>query len=429
MAKSLDQSEAVTGARQSSKRRVVVTGMGAVTPIGLTMSSVWNAVVEGIVAAGPVRAFDASGFPCQIAYEVDGFKLDSSALLPGELQILSAASRYGINATVEALQAAGLPSAHVDPDRTAVCVGVGMTSPDVRWYHREFSRDAVSESGLSESVRNMPFVLTKLCERLANARGGTTTVHTACASSGQSLGEAWEMIACGEADVVLTGGADSMISPFYFAGFCLLGALSKRNADPKTASRPFDENRDGFVLGEGACMLVFEELEHALARGANILAEVSGYGITESAYRITDLHPEGVGPIEAMQMALQEASIEPHQVGYINAHGTSTHLNDKIESLAIRKVFGDAPVRVSSTKSMTGHMISAAGAIEFALCVEALRKQALPPSVNVFQQDPACEILLTPRTVSDAQLEYALSNSVGFGGSNTALIARRWRGP
>ena len=411
------------------KRRVVVTGVGAVSPIGLTMPSVWNAVVEGIVPAGRVRAFDASGFPCQIAYEVDSFRLNDAALGSNELPLLSAASRYGVNAAMEALEMAGLPNAHVDPERTAVCVGVGMTSPSVGWYQREFSKEEVSVEGLHESVRNMPFVLTKLCERLAHARAGTTTVHTACASSGQSLGEAWEMIAHGDADVVLTGGADSMISPFYFAGFCLLGALSKRNDDPKAASRPFDQDRDGFVLGEGACMLVFEELEHALARGATILAEVSGYGITESAYRITDLHPEGVGPIEAMQMALQEAGVAPHQVGYINAHGTSTHLNDKIESLAIRKVFGDAPVRVSSTKSMTGHMISAAGAIEFAICVEALRRQALPPSVNLFQQDPVCEITLTPTKVCDAQLEYALSNSVGFGGSNTALVARRWRNP
>jgi 3-oxoacyl-[acyl-carrier-protein] synthase II len=218
-----------------------------------------------------------------------------------------------------------------------------------------------------------------------------------------------------------------MINPFQMAGFCLLGALSTRVSDPKHASRPFDADRDGFVLGEGACLLVFEEYEHAKARGANILGEIVGYGVTESAYRITDLHPEGRGVIESMRMALADAGIEPSEVGYVNAHGTSTNLNDKVESLAVSKVFdkSSCSTKVSSTKSTTGHLISAAGAIEFAVALMAVKNQVYPPSVNVQTQDPTCDITLTPATPSPMTSTYALSNSVGFGGSNTSLIVRR----
>jgi len=422
---------------QNPKRRVVVTGIGAVAPNGLTFPAAWSAIVEGAVVAGPVRNFDASGFPCQIAYEVDGFSFDENHVRQGEARVLSRAARYGINAAAEAITAAGLDANAHDPWRTAVCVGIGMTSASIDWYAREYLDHSggshrgiglgpVSRSAMLDTVRNLPYMTTKILERMVRARAGTTTIHTACASSGQSLGEAYEMIARGKTDVVLTGGADCMINPFYFAGFCLLGALSKRNDEPTTASRPFDVGRDGFVLGEGACMLVFEELEHALKRKATILGEVCGYGITESAYRITDLHPEGIGPVEAMQMAIDDAGIAARDVGYINAHGTSTSLNDRIEALSIHKVFGAAPVLVSSTKSMTGHMISAAGAMEFAICVEALRRKCLPPTINAFEKDPACPVTLTPAKVSDSNIEFALSNSVGFGGSNTALVARRW---
>jgi 3-oxoacyl-[acyl-carrier-protein] synthase II len=266
-----------------------------------------------------------------------------------------------------------------------------------------------------------------LVANLLGAKGAASTIHTACASSGQALGEAYEMIATGEYDVVMTGGADSMINPFQMAGFCLLGALSSRVSDPSQASRPFDLGRDGFVLGEGACMLVFEEYEHAKARGATILGEICGYGVTESAYRITDLHPEGRGVIESMQMALDDAGIKAHEVGYINAHGTSTALNDKVESLAISKVFDKTacPTKVSSTKSTTGHLISAAGAIEFAVAMLALKHQVYPPSTNLKEQDPGCDVVLTPSTPTTMTSSYALSNSVGFGGSNTSLVARR----
>jgi 3-oxoacyl-(acyl-carrier-protein) synthase len=373
-----------------------------------------------------VTRFDASEFPTKVAYEVPGFELDRELVTEKELGFLNRAAHYGVTAAHEAILHSGL-----DPkaggERTAVCLGVGMVSPDFDWYDDVFIPKKFMDKSIKRHIRFFPDQLSAVAARMLGAKGGVTTVHTACASSGQSLGEAYEMVAYGDADVVLTGGADCMINPYYFAGFSLLGALSKRNGDAATASRPFDKDRDGFVLGEGACMLVFEDYEHAKARGAKIVAEVVGYGVTESAYRITDLHPEGTGPIEAMQMAVDDAGIDAADVGYLNAHGTSTLLNDRIESLAVTKVF-PAPrcdVRVSSTKSMTGHLISAAGAIEFATCLMALRDQVLPPSANLFTQDPECRVTLTGPEATPHELRYALSNSVGFGGSNTALIAGR----
>ncbi len=409
------------------RRRVVVTGIGAVTPLGNTMGATWSGIIEGVSVAGPVRRFDASGFPTRIAYEVKGFNEAQrpSEVAEGDWPFLSAAGKFGVTAALEALAQSGMKG--LDPFRVAVCIGNGMGSPDFSWYEEHYLPGKFDADTYRNHAQFFPEMLTSVIARLAGAKGGTTTVHTACASSGQALGEAYEMVRYGEADLCVTGGADSMVNPYYFAGFSLLGALSKRNDEPRTASRPFDKNRDGFVLGEGACMLVFEELEHALRRGATPLAEVCGYGVTESAYRITDLHPEGTGPIEAMQMALDDATIDASKVGYINAHGTSTSLNDRIEALAVSKVFPASRCHtlVSSTKSMTGHMISAAGAIEFATCVKALQHQVLPPSINIQTKDHEVLAQLTPAKPTDCQMEYALSNSVGFGGSNTALVAGR----
>jgi beta-ketoacyl-acyl-carrier-protein synthase II len=413
------------GQRGPAKRRVVVTGIGAVTPLGHTMANTWSGIVEGVSVGAPVKRFDASEFPTKIAYEVADFKFRKDLVSAAEAELLNEAGTYGVTAAAEALEEAGLAAAKIDGERIGVCLGVGMCSPDFDWYERVFLEKKFQDPSLRRHLRFFPDQVSAVVARLAGARGGVTTIHTACASSGQSLGEAFEQVAYGDVDVAVTGGTDSMISPYYIAGFSLLGALSKRNDDPKTASRPFDAGRDGFVLGEGACMLVFEEYEHAKRRGAKILAEVRGYGITESAYRITDLHPEGHGPMEAMQMALDDAGIKASQVAYVNAHGTSTPLNDRLEGLAISKVFNKetCDTLVSSTKSMTGHMISAAGAIEFAVCIKALEKQVLPPSVNVFEPDPECRVTLTASKPVDKRFDYVLSNSVGFGGSNTALVA------
>jgi len=413
--------------KRQQKRRVVVTGIGAVTPLGHTLPDTWNGLLEGKLVAALIKRFDATDYPSQIAYEVADFKLRRDLLQTGEEMYLNDATRFAINAAAEAMEQAKLTSVQIEPSRTAVCFGNGLTCPGLDWYSEVYLPKKFDDPSFTNHIRFFADQISSLLGRMIGAQGGVTTIHTACASSGQALGEAYEMIAYGDADLVLTGGSDSMINPFSAAGFALLGALSDRNEEPTTASRPFDRGRDGFVFGEGACVLIFEDYERAIQRGANIIAEVCGYGVTESAYRITDLHPEGRGPIEAMEMALNDAGIESSAVDYVNVHGTSTQLNDRIEALAIAKVFGEYSPRVfvSSTKSMTGHMIAAAGAIEFAFCVMALKHQLLPPSINIFEADPDCRISLTPKKVTAHAMRYALSNSVGFGGSNTAIIAGR----
>lgn len=414
------------------RRRVVITGIGAVTPIGNTMNDTWNGIIESRKAVRSVEVFDAQNFPCDFAYQVQDFKLDTEGFpTPDHQKYLNRAGQFGWNAAREALaQAKMLGNKTIDYDRVALCLGVGVGSPDLNWYGDVYMQNKFDQDETTYYHRQYyPTTLTTVLSSMLGARGGNVTIHTACASSGQALGEAYDMVASGDCDAVLTGGADSMINPFQMAGFCLLGALSSRKNDPSTASRPFDADREGFVLGEGACMFVFEDYEHAKKRGAHIIGEVCGYGVTESAYRITDLHPEGRGTIEAMQMALNDADIDPSQVGYINAHGTSTMLNDRVESLAISKVFPkvDCNVVVSSTKSMTGHLISAAGALEFAVSVYALQRRVIPPSVNLFQQDEACDITVAKCEPQPLKAEYALSNSIGFGGSNTSVIARRFQ--
>ena len=415
---------------KAQKRRVVITGMGAVTPAGNTMNETWNGIIEGKINAAKVKIFDAEKFSCDFAYQVSDFTLNRQGLSGTDhAKFLNRAGEFGWNAALEAAnQAKILDQRACAPERTAVCLGVGVGSPEMKWHHDVYMAEKFDGDEQTLYHRKwFPNTLSTLVAKLIGAKGAVSTIHTACASSGQSLGEAYEMIASGDYDMVMTGGADSMINPFQMAGFCLLGALSSRNGDPQKASRPFDADRDGFVLGEGSCMFVFEDYDHAVKRGAEILGEICGYGVTESAYRITDLHPEGRGVIESMEMALSDAGIKPEQIGYINAHGTSTLLNDKVESLAISKVFNSSTcgTKVSSTKSVTGHLISAAGAIEFAVALLALKHKVYPPSTNLFRQDPSCEITLTEATPSPMESQYALSNSVGFGGSNTSLIARR----
>jgi 3-oxoacyl-[acyl-carrier-protein] synthase II len=410
---------------------VAVTGIGAVTPLGHSFRDTWKGIVEGRRPAGLIKSFDASQFPTTFAYEVTGFKLSARLVAQAEASQLNRGTEFGVQAVDEALEAAGLPDAAVDGTRTGVVMGVGMCSPDYDWYADVMVGERFGDPTLRDYGRFFPNTFGTIVARMAKARGGAVTVHTACASSGQALGEAYEAIAWGDLDTVVTGGADSMINPFHVAGFSLLGALSRRNESPASASRPFDVERDGFVLGEGACALVLEEWEQAKRRGAKILGEVLGYGVSESAWRVTDLHPEGRGPIEAMRDALVDAGVRPEQVGYVNAHGTSTALNDRCEALAVGKVFGahaepaGGALHVGSTKGATGHLISAAGALEAALCVQALAEQTLPPSVNLVQPDPECAVKLCPTRATASVMTHALSNSVGFGGSNTAIVVGR----
>ncbi|MCX6126867.1 MAG: beta-ketoacyl-[acyl-carrier-protein] synthase family protein [Proteobacteria bacterium] len=413
-----------------NRRRVVVTGIGAVTPAGNSLNATWQSILDGRSNAGYTTLFDASEMPSKISYEVQNFEAASELMDASQEAYSVRATHLALTAADEALTQASLKSLSAnDKDRFGVCLGVGVSSHDFKWFSDVFVQREYGDERVKFHSRCFPQTLTAIVAEFAGALGGCFTIHTACASSGQSMGEAFDLIARGHLDCILTGGADSMINPLHMAGFNLLGALATGHADPKTASRPFDMKRNGFVMGEGACVLIFEALDHALARNATILAEVCGYGVTESAYRITDLHPEGEGPIEAMQMALDDAGIGCEDVQYLNAHGTSTRLNDMVESLAISKVFPkpQSPVKVSSTKSVTGHLISAAGALELAVCIKALEQQTLPPSSNLSDKDPDCVVELTDSRPLVCKMQYALSNSIGFGGSNTAIIVGGWK--
>lgn len=435
-------------------RRVVVTGMGAVSPQGNDRESVWAGVCAGRSGAAPITQFEASTWPVKFACEVRDFKLSDNACLPQHHKYLNRPSEFGLAAAHEAMIDSGLLTAGsaqksiaCDPELFGVSVGagIGAVSPkELALMLRTLPMMATGDgdfSGLGRVVqdqtesriflRNHPGTLAYLLSARWNARGPVTTVHTACASSGQSLGQALLQIQRGEADVILAGGADSLAGELLLAGFCLLGALSRRNDAPEKASRPFDRDRDGFVASEGAAMLVLEERDRALARGAKIYAEISGFGETESAFRITDLPPDGRGTVEAMQQAIAMAGLTPDDVGYVNAHGTSTEVNDRVECLAVQRVFGEqrTDLCVSSTKSTTGHLISAAGALELMFCVLALRDQKVPPTINLDNPISGCAFDFVPHLAklltAEQPLRAALSNSIGFGGSNSALLVQR----
>ncbi|MEY4630588.1 MAG: 3-oxoacyl-[acyl-carrier-protein] synthase 2 [Pseudomonadota bacterium] len=421
------------------KRRVVITGVGAVSPLGGDRETSWANVCAGRSGAGPITHFDASTWPVRFACEVKDFSFPVDACAPGHEKYLNRPSEFGLVAALEAMRDSGLlqgESLDCSPGDFGISVGVGIgaVSPKELATMLRSLTDSGNFADLGRVVqeqtesriflRNHPGTLAYLLASRWNARGPVTTVHTACASSGQSIGQALLQIQRGEADVILAGGADSLAGELLLAGFCLLGALSRRNDDPQRASRPFDQDRDGFVASEGAAMLVLEERERALARGARIYAELAGFGETESAFRITDLPPDGRGTVEAMQEAVAMAGLTPDDVGYINAHGTSTELNDRIECLAIQRVFGEQrrDLCVSSTKSSTGHLISASGALELMFCVLALRDQMVPPTINLENPIPGYGFDFVPGKARPARIGAALSNSIGFGGSNSALL-------
>ncbi len=424
-----------------SRRRVAVTGLGLVTPLGNDVPSTWRGLMEGRSGIDQISIFDASGFPTRIASEVKGFDPDSA----GDRKLLKFAGRqhrFALSAAAEALTDAGIDPARTDSNRWGCVVGAGMDATDfgvLELLHREFVREdllvdeLLGREGVSKVADPMEFCRTQtvtglsLLLRRFGIRGYAATVHTACASGGQALGTALKVIRAGWADRILSGGFDSMINPIGLAGFCLLGALSTDNGRPESASRPFDLTRNGFVLGEGAGFLVLEEWEGAVRRGARIYAELAGDGNSLSAYRITDSHPSGDGPIQAMRWALGDAGIEPGEVDYINAHGTSTVMNDRSECQAIEVVFGDRGRKIptSSTKSQLGHLIAAAGAVEAAICVLAIQNERIPPNRNLHQRDPECNLDFVSHHPRPAVVRVALSNCFGFGGSNNCLVLRR----
>ena len=410
-------------------RRVVVTGMGTVNPLGNDAETFWQRVRAGESGIGPVTRFDAADFSSRIAGEIKD--LDSSAVLDTrEARRMDAFARFAVVAGLQALEHAGLQPEGLDPERLGVLLGVGFGGLDTleAEYRHLFDR---GPKGVH------PLLVPKMISNIAaghiairiNARGPSYTVVSACASANDAIGESYRWIKDGAADVMLSGGTEAPVSPLALAGFCVLQAVtSTHNDDPQRASRPFDAGRDGFVLAEGAGVLVLEELEHARRRGATIYAEVVGYGATCDANHLTAPHPEGLGARAAMRMALQMADMRPDEVDYVNAHGTSTTLNDATETVAIKHVFGEhaANLKVSSTKSMVGHLLGAAGAVEAIATIMALRDQFFPPTINYEEPDAACDLDYVPNAGQPGRIDAAISNSFGFGGHNAVLAFRRY---
>jgi 3-oxoacyl-[acyl-carrier-protein] synthase II len=426
-------------------RRVVITGMGVITPLSDTVEDLFRTQLAGQSGIGPITHFDASTFPTRIAGEVKNFDLGRYLQQPHAWARTSATSRFGAAATRLALEDAGLLSNGFDRTRFGVYLGTGEATEEVemhlglvgQMYHPDTGVDIVALSrlcsasytaeGQREHELHMPSA--RIAEYF-DLQGPNYSCLTACAAGTQAIGEALELIRRDEADLMLAGGAHSMIYPTGLTGFNLLTALSTRNDAPQKASRPFDRMRDGFVIGEGAGVLVLEELEHAKRRGALIYAELTGYGSTGDAFRVTDSHPEARGAIACVQAALKDARLNPADIGYINAHGTSTRLNDLVETLAIKRVFGEQAYRVpiSSSKSMLGHLIAAAGSVELIISIMAMREGVLPPTINSEVPDPECDLDYIPNVAREAKVEHVLSNSFGFGGQNAALIASAFAG-
>ena len=428
------------------KRRVVVTGIGCVTPLGTTVAELWSNLQASKSGVGRTTLFDASNFPTQIAAEVPrDWSVASVGEDPAEWASRGRHTRFSVGAAKQAVGDAGLlDGPEVDPERFGVYLGAGEGQQDFHAFSQmmiaalnneqgelnlaEFMREGLGRLDPLVELEQEPNMPAGYMATLFNAQGPNVNCLTACAASSQAIGEATEFIRSGEVDVMLSGGAHSMIHPFGVTGFNLLTALSERNDEPEKASRPFDKDRDGFILGEGASMLVLEEYERAKTRGASVYGEIVGYGTTADAFRITDTHPEGRGATTCIQMALADAGKNPEDIDYINAHGTSTQVNDKVETLAIKQALGEVVARqvpISSTKSMTGHLIAAAGATELIICLMVLRDQVAPPTINYETPDPHCDLDYVPNTARDASCRTVLSNSFGFGGQNISLIVTK----
>src|SRR5437773_6887846 len=424
----------------AARRRVAITGLGLVTPVGNDVASTWAALLAGKSGGAAISLFDASGFPVRIASEVKRF---DPAEAIGERKLLKFANRshgFALAAAEQALSDAGARPTATTAERWGCAVGTGMMGVDFAELvavhaHSATSGELDATRLLDDASANNPLVFCRsqsttglsLLTRRHDIRGYATSVHTACASGGQAIGTALKLIRRGAVDYALAGGFDSMINPVGLAGFCLLSAVSADNDAPERASRPFDATRNGFVLGEGAGLVVCDERAAARRRGARIYAELAGDGNSLSSYRITDSPPDGDGPIQSMRQALADAGATIDDVDYINAHGTSTFMNDRSESAAIHAVFGSRvkDVAVSSTKSSMGHLIAAAGAVEVAICALAIHHGALPINANLREQDPECDLALVRDTPDRRRVRIALSNSFGFGGSNSCVCLRR----
>ncbi|MDO4584662.1 MAG: beta-ketoacyl-[acyl-carrier-protein] synthase family protein [Planctomycetia bacterium] len=428
------------------KRRVVVTGLGCVTPLGSEVNEVWRRLLAGESAVDYITRFDASSFPTKIAAEVKHWDVSDVGEDPERWKNQGLQTQFAIGAGKKAVRDAGIMDLSFDPRRFGIYTGSGEGQQDFARFARmmvagvkkgvaeggefstlEFIRDGLTDYNPEAELEQEPNMPAAHLAAMFNAQGPNSNCLTACAASVQAVGEATEIIRRGECDIMLSGGTHSMIHPMGVMGFNLLTALSTNNADPHAASRPFDRLRDGFVLGEGSVMCVLEEYEHAKKRGAKIYGEVAGYGSTADAFRITDTHPEGRGAISCIQMALADAGCNLEEVDYINAHGTSTTVNDKVETLAIKQVFGERAYKIpiSSTKSMIGHMIAAAGASEMMYCLLAMRDNIVPPTINYENPDPLCDLDYVPNVAREVKCDCCLTNSFGFGGQNVSILVKK----
>lgn len=425
------------------ERRVVITGMGAVTPLGGTLDQTWESLMKSLSGIDYISLFDASSFPVKIAAEVKSFD-ESKLMLPEELKPFAGrATKFCVAAAQEAIKHAGLNLEAIDDTMFGISLGGNEETTKLSEFSNAFREENILYSLQNKdlsyfkesnrlaqlwAIRRCAHTTSNILSILFNARGPVSTSSTACASSAQAIGKAMRMIEHADADIMITGGCDSIISEFSVAGFGLLGALSHNNGDPQRASRPFDLTRDGFVLGEGSGILVLEELSHARARGARILAEITGFGSSSNAYRLTDSPPDGRGADQSMRTALLDAGISPDQIDYINAHGTSTLVNDRSETQAIKKVFGDTAydTPISSNKSMLGHLIASAGTIELIMSVMTIQNKIIPATINYEIPDPDCDLDYVPNEPRKHEVNSVLSNSFAFGGQNASLVVERY---
>lgn len=410
--------------------RVVVTGMGIISPLGIGVDTFWDGLKTGRSGIDKITAFDTTGFSTQIAGEVRDFVAEDHM----DKKLVKRTDRviqFAVAASNLAVQHAGLDLDSVDRDRTGVVIGTGIGGMS-SWEEQHTNLITkgprrISPFFIPMMIPNMPSGQVSISLGL---RGPNFSVVSACATGGNCIGSAYDAIRLGQADVMLAGGTEAAVTPLGVGGFCAMRAMSTRNDDPQRASRPFDKGRDGFVMGEGAGILVLESLEHAQNRGATILAELAGYACTGDAYHMTNPDPDGAGAARAMALALQNCGRKPHEVDYINAHGTSTPVGDPCEVKACRKVFGDHAdkLAVSSSKSMTGHTLGAAGAIESVVCILALQHQIIPPTINLEELDPECALDMVPNVARATKVDFALNNTFGFGGHNVVLGLARWPG-
>jgi 3-oxoacyl-[acyl-carrier-protein] synthase II len=410
-----------------SDRRVVITGIGVVSPVGNDLETFWTSLKGGRSGIGPITAFDTEKFDCKIAGEVRDYDPTPFYKTPKDVRRTDRYTQFAVGAAKMSLDDSGLDLSSIDLDRAGVMIGSGVGGLATM-------ETQVRQMLIKGPDRTSPFMIPMMISNMASGfismehglRGPNMAIVTACATANHCMGEAWRIIKFGDADVMLTGGSEACVVPVGIAGFTAMRALSLRNNEPERASRPFDKDRNGFVMGEGAGVIILEEYEHAKKRGAKIYCELAGYGLTADAYHMSAPMPEGEGAARCMHMAMKHAKVNPEEVDYINAHGTSTPIGDICETKAVKRAFGARAkdMAVSSTKSMTGHLLGAAGAVEMAACVLALRDGILPPTINLDNPDPECDLDYVPNKAREKKVKVAISNSFGFGGHNSSVLIK-----